>query len=137
MTYAEKLKDPRWIELRNAVKRRDNNTCVSCGAKDKPLEVHHKSYHGEPWDAPMDELDTLCSGCHEAVEQIVRTIRGATKFRTLHWAVRRLARIYELDEKAGRGACEELGRLEFKTERRVLKNPDEMYYADDGSLKAA
>lgn len=29
------------------------------------LNVHHKQYHGDPWEASNDSLETLCENCHE------------------------------------------------------------------------
>lgn len=65
MTYAEKLKDPRWQKRRLKTMERDNWCCVRCGNDKETLHVHHKAYSGEPWDAPDDTLETLCQTCHE------------------------------------------------------------------------
>lgn len=64
LTYREKLEDNRWQRIKNAVQRRDNFTCRECGATDKPVQVHHDKYHGNPWDSPMDSLRLLCKDCH-------------------------------------------------------------------------
>lgn len=65
MTYFEKLKNPLWQKVRLQVFKRDDWTCLRCGAKDQTLHVHHLEYHGEPWDTPTDKLETLCETCHE------------------------------------------------------------------------
>ena len=68
MNYKEKLKDPRWQKKRLEIMQRDNFTCQICGATDKPLVVHHKSYkrcHGEPWRCPDSDLITICEDCHD------------------------------------------------------------------------
>ena len=65
MTYKEKLTDPRWQKKRLEVFNRDSFTCVSCGAKDKSLHVHHLKYHKDPWDVSSDYLQTLCFECHD------------------------------------------------------------------------
>jgi 5-methylcytosine-specific restriction endonuclease McrA len=91
MTYAEKLKDPRWQKKRLQILERDNWQCQSallCQIDVEPLEptnclkeffvwkrdrsnptlhVHHKKYRkgADPWDYPDDELITLCAPCHE------------------------------------------------------------------------
>lgn len=65
MKYSEKLRDPRWQRKRLEIFNRDNFTCLCCGAKDKTLNVHHKEYHGNPWDAPSESLETLCEPCHK------------------------------------------------------------------------
>jgi hypothetical protein len=65
MKYSKKLRDPRWQKKRLEVMQRDDFTCLACGCKDSTLNVHHKQYHGNPWDAPMSSLETLCEWCHE------------------------------------------------------------------------
>ena len=79
MQYSEKLKDPRWIEFREKVKAKDGYSCVNnCGWKtlgnrlseDMELHAHHKIYYVdngklvEPWDYPLDDVETLCKTCH-------------------------------------------------------------------------
>lgn len=63
--YSEKLKDPRWQRKRLEIFERDNFTCLGCGDTKNTLNCHHKQYHGDPWDAPNDSLETLCEECHE------------------------------------------------------------------------
>lgn len=73
MTYAEKLKDPRWQKKRLEIFSRDEFTCNSCGCKDKTLHLHHKYYRPKTviWDYPDDALVTLCEDCHsEATDYI-------------------------------------------------------------------
>jgi len=65
MKYSEKLRDPRWQRKRLEVMERDKFTCLACGDRESTLNVHHLQYHGEPWEAEMDELETLCETCHE------------------------------------------------------------------------
>jgi 5-methylcytosine-specific restriction endonuclease McrA len=65
MTYAEKLRDPRWQKKRLKILERDKWTCLACGSTKKTLEVHHAKYAGEdPWDTPDGFLVTLCGACH-------------------------------------------------------------------------
>lgn len=66
--YSGKLKDPRWRKKRAAIIERDNRKCKQCGGY-QHLEVHHKKYTGEPWEAPDEDLETLCLTCHQIVEQ--------------------------------------------------------------------
>jgi transposase len=63
--YFEKLKDPRWQKKRLEVFQRDKFRCMNCGSKEKTLHVNHLKYDGEPWDSPMEYLETLCEDCHE------------------------------------------------------------------------
>lgn len=85
MKYSEKLKDPRWQKKRLAIFERDGWKCVACDAKDKTLHVHHSSYHGEPWEAPDEELDTLCDYCHERITLVVQIFRQFDKRATCNW----------------------------------------------------
>lgn len=75
MSYADLLLDPCWQKKRLEVLNRDEWTCQRCSAKDKTLHVHHFRYHGNapPWEAPLDELATVCEPCHgELTEQKAR-----------------------------------------------------------------
>lgn len=64
ITYSELLKDERWKKLSKEVKDRDDNKCVLCD-NTKSLQAHHKKYTGLPWEAPICDIITLCSACHE------------------------------------------------------------------------
>lgn len=66
MTYAEKLKDPRWQRKRLEILQRDDWACVRCGDKTKTLHVHHKRYKNncEPWEYGEHDLEVLCEICH-------------------------------------------------------------------------
>ena len=72
-TYAEKLKDPRWQKMRLKVLERDRWACKSCGSGDITLHVHHWYYkqNADPWEYPIESLETLCADCHE-IETILR-----------------------------------------------------------------
>ena len=65
-TYAEKLRDPRWIEKRDHIRRRAKYACEECG-KPGYVEVHHCCYVRGwlPWEYPDYLLKCLCRGCHE------------------------------------------------------------------------
>jgi 5-methylcytosine-specific restriction endonuclease McrA len=62
--YKEKLLDPRWQKKRLEVFNRDDWRCQGCGRKDRTLHVHHLRYTGEPWEAPLLDLETVCEDCH-------------------------------------------------------------------------
>lgn len=70
MTYAEKLRDPRWQKKRLQIFNRDKFTCKLCKDTETTLQVHHLEYHGEPWETPNKHLITLCEHCHHEVEKI-------------------------------------------------------------------
>ena len=66
MSYAEKLKDPRWQRRRLEIFERDGWTCVRCLDTGNTLTVHHRDYTtAEPWDEPAENLETLCEPCHK------------------------------------------------------------------------
>jgi len=69
MTYAEKLKDPRWQRKRLEVMERDNFRCRHCYDDKETLHVHHTYYlkGKDPWDYPDDAYLTLCKECHEDI----------------------------------------------------------------------
>ena len=56
--------DPRWQRLRLEIMQRDGFACVACGDAESTLHVHHKQYHGELWNTPPADLQTLCESCH-------------------------------------------------------------------------
>ncbi len=63
-----KYKDPRWQQLRLRCFDRDGWACVACGDKTTTLHAHHKRYTGaNPWNSPLEDLQTLCETCHEAL----------------------------------------------------------------------
>lgn len=65
--YGNKLRDPRWQKLRLRVMERDCWKCVACGRSNKTLNVHHIAYHENPWDTPIEDLQTLCEECHDGL----------------------------------------------------------------------
>ncbi len=74
MTYAEKLKDPRWQRKRLLIFERDNWTCLRCNSKTNNLQVHHKKYFPgcDPWEYEDRFLETLCVNCHEIEHEIIK-----------------------------------------------------------------
>jgi len=59
MSYAEKLKDPRWQKVRLKILSRDKWKCRMCKCADKMLSVHHLFYYGNPWDMDKKWLITV------------------------------------------------------------------------------
>lgn len=78
MTYAEKLKDPRWQRKRLEILNRDGWKCRRCGEKTKTLHVHHVAYlRGKsPWEHPDTGLLTLCEGCHAIAESTAELFKA-------------------------------------------------------------
>lgn len=65
-TYSDKLKDPRWIVIKDRIIQRDI-FCQVCGSSNN-LKVHHKYYieGKEPWEYDDNILVTLCEICHNS-----------------------------------------------------------------------
>lgn len=70
MDYAQSkyYRDSRWLSKRTSILERDQYTCIRCGKKCAPseLHVHHLNYvrGKKAWEYPDIELITLCKGCH-------------------------------------------------------------------------
>lgn len=64
--YSEKLRDPRWQQMRLRVFERDGWRCLRCLKKEETLMVHHRRYERgkEPWEYDLADLATLCESCH-------------------------------------------------------------------------
>ena len=69
-SYAEKLKNPKWQKKRLQVFNRDKFTCVLCGDKETELHVNHLKYSGEPHEAKLSDLQTLCKYCHKLYHEM-------------------------------------------------------------------
>jgi hypothetical protein len=69
MSYAEKLRDPRWQKKRLEILSRDEFTCLLCQGKKDELHVHHAYYlpDRDPWEYEDSTLWTLCFRCHSFV----------------------------------------------------------------------
>ncbi len=77
MTYADKLKDPRWQKKRLEIFERDNFQCQDCGSQSKVLHVHHGYYspRKQPWETPDKLLVTVCEDCHSKRQAIETTAK--------------------------------------------------------------
>jgi hypothetical protein len=71
MTYAEKLKDPRWQKRRLEVLEAANWQCSECHSTERTLHVHHNFYRSktEPWNYPDHALRVVCDECHDLIEK--------------------------------------------------------------------
>lgn len=69
LTYAQKLRHPKWQKRRLEILSRDGWRCVFCHDPDINLNVDHKRYAKgrEPWEYPDEDLQTLCEVCHERI----------------------------------------------------------------------
>lgn len=73
--------DPRWLAFRERVLQRDEFRCVECGKHAREvvaMQVHHLRYlPGRfPWDYDLNDVETLCSGCHASFHGKVRPTSG-------------------------------------------------------------
>jgi 5-methylcytosine-specific restriction endonuclease McrA len=64
MNYQEQLKDERWLRRRIEILKRDRFRCQQCDYFGDRVNVHHLRYTGMAWEAPDEDLITLCYGCH-------------------------------------------------------------------------
>lgn len=68
--YTEYMKSAEWATLRSDVFDRDNYTCRRCGESGRPgneLTAHHVTYERFRHEK-LDDMLTLCKGCHQVVE---------------------------------------------------------------------
>lgn len=79
MTYAEKLKDPRWQERRlkilEAAGWKCSEPCCEFRNENPTLHVHHKVYiRGlDPWEYEDWALQVLCEKCHKINQEIMQS----------------------------------------------------------------
>lgn len=71
-TYAQKLRDPRWVRKAELVKKRAEYRCQDCGMEG-PLDAHHCYYAAmregyQPWEYPLSAFRALCRTCHSSRE---------------------------------------------------------------------
>ena len=69
MTYADRLKDPRWQKMRLKVMEYAKFRCQICGDGKSTLHVHHSYYTRgkEPWQYPMGSLICICEYHHSCI----------------------------------------------------------------------
>ena len=84
MGYSDKLKDKKWKRKRLRILIRDRHTCQMCGYIGQFVQVHHKKYTGDPWDAPDEDLITLCKHCHETVHKPMLILRRLDRMQIGH-----------------------------------------------------
>jgi hypothetical protein len=66
MSYADDLRDPRWLKLRFFKLQSVGWRCERCGHGDSPFHIHHPKYQPgrRPWEYWITELEALCDVCH-------------------------------------------------------------------------
>jgi hypothetical protein len=71
MTYADKLRDPKWQKKRLQILERDDWKCCACHDSKTTLQVHHLFYaRKDPWDYPDKAYQTLCEPCHKFRQEV-------------------------------------------------------------------
>lgn len=103
MTYAEKLKSPKWLKRKYAILERDKYTCKSCGDTERQLHVHHIFYlpNTDPWDYEDSALVTYCEYCHNTSHLVGNLIQDNLLeiIRNNNLLIRPLAQLCILSEK--------------------------------------
>ncbi len=101
MTYAEKLRDPRWQRRRLDVMQNAGFACERCGTDAVTLNVHHIVYRrgAEPWDYDDDDLACLCEDCHDREHRAIDMLRRLIRKGHPENIVRLVAR--HIDEESG------------------------------------
>jgi hypothetical protein len=61
--YEAYLRSARWGELRCEALERDKHACRFCYG-DSHLQVHHRRYPERWGEETVDDLTTMCAGCH-------------------------------------------------------------------------
>lgn len=97
MTYAEKLKDPRWQKKRLEIMERDKFTCQKCFDATKTLNVHHRYYTkgAAPWGYDSSALVTFCERCHKKTEDRISFMNRAIHEK--EWRQTRFLRLLSAD----------------------------------------
>lgn len=62
--YIDYMESKAWDKKRIKRLKKDSYTCQNCGEKNKPLDVHHKTYERLGHER-MSDLVSLCRQCHD------------------------------------------------------------------------
>ena len=99
---------PDWNRQRNLARKRDHYACQICGRVEngQQHQVHHKipfRMFSLPFEANrLENLITLCSGCHQNVEQNVRIRSGLAG---LSYVLHQLAPLFLMCDQGDLGAA--------------------------------
>lgn len=94
MTYADKLRSPKWQRKRLEILERAGWKCQSCGATDKNLQVHHLVYSKrDPWDYADDCYQSLCDECHAIRQELSDKASNALKLALKNVSTERMDKI--------------------------------------------
>lgn len=96
MSYAEKLRDPRWQKKRLQIFERDGWRCVICHRDNQNLQVHHAVYAKRaPWEYPDHVLQTLCESCHAERQELTDKAVDALRIALMKIPTQRLLIVSE------------------------------------------
>lgn len=83
-------------EFRHLKRRRfqmDGYRCVLCGnGSSAELRIHHRLPRSEGGEDSLDNLQTLCTGCHAALHRETRRVRARRRTRSRE--IRRMMRVH-------------------------------------------
>lgn len=79
--YYAYLESAHWRELRKAAFNRDGYKCVFCGSP-KKLRGHHLKYRKDFRLCTVDDIQTLCDDCHNALHKKMAAERRANRARS-------------------------------------------------------
>ncbi len=68
VTYGDYLRGAHWHRKRKEALNYWGYTCMSCGIKDTPLQVHH-SHYDDLWKEEVTELRVYCGRCHKEQDE--------------------------------------------------------------------
>ena len=88
--YNDYLRSEHWQDVKKRYRQsRYPWVCFCCGASDRPLDLHHRSYKRLGQERLMDLLP-LCRECHDAVHVRVRSSNAApSRLPTVLWGAAR------------------------------------------------
>ncbi len=78
------LKSEQWKDLRIACLARDKAKCVVCGKRDLSNDAHHIRYRRRWCETRVEDLRTLCRGCHKKVHEIMDQ-QGFSGWKKIRW----------------------------------------------------
>jgi 5-methylcytosine-specific restriction endonuclease McrA len=64
MPYVTYLLTAHWRHMRSIALEHYGRSCALCGAKDKIVNVHHRTYE-RLGSERLEDLTILCNGCHQ------------------------------------------------------------------------
>ena len=89
--YREYMLSAHWQGMRSAVLERDEYRCRACDGEHS-LECHHRWYPNDPYAVRVEDLTTLCRGCHRAIHGELNR-RSRWSFWSWLWPYRRSSSI--------------------------------------------